>query len=208
MKEYLEANELGSKEKAKQIFQNLLRATHFHMRMEDISAFPFLSKNSDPTIAQRYADEHQTDEVLTRRVADIVNSDQDIPKELLDEWCAEYERHLQSEEKDFQPLAMKAGSTWRTRAHLFRTFVLTPTILREGMEEFCWFVGWNVDVLTRRGSMKNAPITAARVFAHGVQAASTPEQWETIKPVVQAHTTAEIWEHMVAEYKMDQHPFR
>lgn len=209
MKELLEVHQSGSKEKTKEIALNLLRAIYFHTRMEDIDVFPWLNKQSaDLTLAQKYVDEHQADDILTQRVAQAVNSDEDIPKELLDEWCAEFERHFTNEEKDLQPLTMKTGSTWKSRAHVFRVWVLTPTILREGIEEFSWFVGWNVDVLTRRGSTKNSPLTAARVFALGVQAGTTPEQWEAIKPIVRAHTTAEIWEHMALEYRIDEHPFR
>jgi hypothetical protein len=203
----IDIHESGDKVRMKRVFEDLERAVYIHMRMEDIDCFPLLNEfnEKEENFSQKYIDEHQTDDVLTRRISAIIKAGDELPSELLLEWAHEFERHLKHEEDDFQPLTHLTAPTWRERAKVMNKRVITPTVTRE-KEEFKWYIGWNVDTLTRMGTTTQPPIVAVRVFVHSLQVGSSAEQWEEFKPIVKAHTTVDIWQHMVDEYRIDQHP--
>lgn len=194
----------GSLDAFKAAYSEICRAIGVHMVMEDEFVFPLLaSVGDDKTLADHFKEEHQNDSILTEAIVKHISESNSLPDaELFQQWCAAQVHHLEGEESDATAVTMKTGDTPAKRGAAVCKFAVTPSIVRN-KAEFHWFVGWNISSLTRCGSSKNTPTVAVRVFAHGLQSASTVSQWAELREIVKVNTTSEIWAAMVEEYRID-----
>ena len=69
--------------------------------------------------------------------------------------------------------------------------------------DFDWYLAFVIKRLTAYGTAEQPPNVGVRVFAWGLQYASTPGQWEQWKKIVQENTSDEIWREMIEEFQID-----
>lgn len=185
------------------LWTDLTRAISIHMTIEDIDAFPLLQKQSNTWVDENLEIEHINDHTLMESITKLVENGELVSIELFNQWKESHLTHLQHEEKVMTPLTMKTGGSHEERASVVNKLLVTPAFQRNS-DEFLWYVGWCIKMLSKSGSVNNPAGVAVRVFSHGLQASTTILQWGLLKEVIQKNTTSEIWEDMVTNYKIDQ----
>lgn len=185
-------------------WQDYQRALSVHAIMEDTDVFDMLNQAGDNAIAkENIPEEHVKDHELVKAVeAALSSSDSAAVKTAFEEWKQHQLDHLAHEEKIMMPIVPKIGSNPVERARIFYEKVVTPADQRNP-QDFEFFVGWCIKQLQTRGSTANTPEVAVRVFAHGLKAACSAEQWKRFLPIVQANASPEVYSMMVKDYQID-----
>lgn len=98
------------------------------------------------------------------------------------------------------PLTMKTAPTPEGRGKVVQERLVLPAIAHG---DFDWYLAFVIERLTAYGTAQQSPNIAVRVFAWGLQYASTPEQWNEWKKIVQKNTSDEIWLEMVENFQID-----
>ena len=98
------------------------------------------------------------------------------------------------------PLTMKTAPTPEGRARVVHERLLTPSAARP---DFDGFIGWVVALLSRHGSTAQPPAVATRVFAWGLQHASSPAQWRRWRPIVERNCPPALWAELAASFGLD-----
>lgn len=180
------------------------RALKTHMAMEDRGMFPLLNEVASNPITDTLALEHTddlgecvtVDEALAARNADGVL--QEFTK-----WREHHLHHLKHEEEVMMPLIPKTVPAPPNPTKLGRVFHDRVLSAGEAEGDFDWFVGWNVKQLSGYGSTSENTKVATRVWVWGLQNACTPAQWEQYLPFVKDNASGEVWQYMVADFKID-----
>jgi hypothetical protein len=174
------------------------RALLVHAVMEDEGFFPltdelFENASSNEHFREEHEDDHKRVEAVDAAVA---ISDTAAMQAAFAAWAAGHEAHLAHEEKILMPLTGKMAGTPADRAKVFADRMLCKGVAT-GDFDFC--VTWVVQKLSKFGSKGNPPAVATRVWVHGLQHASTPDQWAAWKPLVVAACHGDVWTTMLAE---------
>jgi len=187
-------------------WRDFQRALAMHMAMEDEAMFALLDQVGGGAVtAAALPAEHAED---TRLAAAVDAALAGAPAAgnfaaLRAAWAAwkhDHLHHLEHEEAVMMPLTMKTAPTPHERARVVNDRLVTPF---ERRADFAWFVGWVVALLSRHGSAAQPPNVATRVFAWGLQHASSREQWQRLRPVVQQATTPAIWTELKEQFGLD-----
>jgi hypothetical protein len=99
---------------------------------------------------------------------------------------------LKQEEDEMMALTQKTAATPSERSVLF-----ARDLLAHRTPDWDFLVGWTVEQLSRFGSSSNDANTATRAWCHGLQSASTPQEWTHWAALIQKHCVPSVWESMV-----------
>ncbi len=180
----------------------LQRALAVHMAMEDQALFPLLDAASGGAItAAGLTGEHEHDRRLAAAV-DAALDDDDLAAlhRAFPVWRDEHLHHLEHEEAVMMPLTMKTAPTPEGRARVVHERLLTPSA---ELPSFDWFIGWVVAQLSTHGSTAQPPAVATRVFAWGLQHASSSVQWQRFRPIVERNCPPAMWAELAAGFGLD-----
>jgi hypothetical protein len=196
------ALEVGDRTAFADEWRRLQRGLGVHMAMEDHSMFALLdSVGADACSAAGLPAEHADDTRLAAAVdAALADTDLAALRQAWSAWRDEHLHHLEHEEAVMMPLTMKTAPTPEGRARIVHERLLTPSA---ELANFDWFVSWVVQMLSRHGSTVQPPAVATRVFAWGLQHASTPEQWRRFRPLVEGSCPPAMWDELVRGYGLD-----
>lgn len=178
------------------------RGLAVHMAMEDRSMFVLLDGVSDgAATAAGLPAEHLEDTRLAAAVdATLLHGDLALLRHAWSAWHDEHLHHLEHEEAVMMPLTMKTAPTPEGRARVVHERLLTPSA---ELADFDWFVGWVVELLSRHGSSAQPAAVATRVFAWGLQHASSPAQWQRFAPIVERSCPPGLWDELVRGFALD-----
>jgi hypothetical protein len=184
-------------------WRRLQRGLAVHMAMEDRGMFELLDEvGAGACAAAGLPAEHVDDKRLAAAVDAALADDSGLAalRSAWSAWRDEHLHHLEHEEAVMMPLTMKTAPTPEGRARIVNERLLTPSA---ELANFDWFVSWVVELLSRHGSTSQPPNVATRVFAWGLQNASTPEQWRRFRPIVERNCPPGMWEELVRGYGLD-----
>ena len=196
MGEYLDKGTLGE---FRQEWGNYQRCRSTHISMEEGAVFSLLDEISGGAITEAgLIDEHVEDEANARLVEQAATANE--VAQAFGVWKTLQLDHLAHEEKVMGPLAMKTASTPEGRSRVVQERLVLPAIAQG---DFDWYLAFVIKRLTAYGTAQQPPNVGVRVFAWGLQHASTPGQWEEWKKIVQDNTSDEIWQEMVEQFQID-----
>jgi hypothetical protein len=196
MGEFLDRGTLGE---FRQECVNYIRCRSTHISMEEGAVFSLLDEISGGVITEAgLMDEHVEDEANAQRVEQAETADE--VARAYETWKAFQLDHLSHEEKVMGPLTMKTAPTPEGRGQVVQERLVLPAIVHG---DFDWYLAFVIKRLTAYGTAQQPPNIAVRVFAWGLQYASTPTQWEQWKKIVEDHTSNEIWLEMVEDFQID-----
>jgi hypothetical protein len=183
-------------------WRRLQRGLAVHMAMEDRSMFALLDAVSGGACAGAGLPAEHTEDTRLAAAVDAALGEADLAdlQRAWRAWHDEHLHHLEHEEAVMMPLTMKTAPTPEGRARIVHDRLLTPSA---ELEDFDWFVGWVAEMLSRHGSSAQPPAVATRVFAWGLQHASTPEQWRRFKPIMKRSVPPAIWDDLARDYGLD-----
>lgn len=183
-------------------WQTFQRAVAVHMAMEDDSMFELLDGVGGGAITSaNLPEEHVKDAILAAAVdAALGTSEENTVRAAWSTWRDDHLHHLEHEEAIMMPLTMKTAATPEARARVVHDRLLEPS---ENLENFAWYIGWVVSMLSQYGSASQPPNVATRVFAWGLQHACSPSQWNRLRPIVQANCTAAIWAELTEKFGLN-----
>lgn len=183
-------------------WQTFQRAVAVHMAMEDDSMFALLDEVGGGAITSaKLPEEHVKDAILAAAVDAVLGaSEENTVRAAWSTWRDDHLHHLDHEETIMMPLTMKTAATPEARARVVHDRLLGPS---EKLENFAWYIGWVVSMLSQYGSASQPPNVATRVFAWGLQHACSPSQWNRLRPIVQANCTAAIWAELTEKFGLN-----
>lgn len=191
--------ERGSLDAFRQEWQNYQRCRQTHLAMEEDAVFTLLDKVGDGAITEAGLGQEHVDDRANATLVDEAVTVEDT-KQAYENWKAHQLEHLSHEEKVMGPLTMKSSPTPEGRAQVVHDTLLVPA-LEHG--DFDWYLAFVIKRLSAYGTAGQAPNVAVRVFAWGLQYASSPAQWNEWKVIVRDNTSAEIWDEMVDQFQID-----
>jgi len=193
---YLDKGALGE---FRQEWRNFRRCRRSHVAMEEAAVFSLLDEVSGGVITEAgFMQEHEEDELNARQVEQAETNDE--VARVFETWKTHQLDHMAHEEKVMGPLTMKTAPTPEGRGQVVHDRLVVPAI-KYG--DFDWYLAFVIKRLTAYGTAQQPPSIAVRVFAWGLQYASTPTQWESWKRIVQDNTSNEIWQEMVEKFQID-----
>jgi hypothetical protein len=196
MGEILDRGTLGE---FRQEWGHYRRCRSTHISMEEGAVFSLLDEISGGVITEAgLMDEHVEDEANAQRVEQAEIADE--VARAFETWKTFQLDHLSHEEKVMGPLTMKTAPTPEGRGQVVQERLVLPAIAHG---DFDWYLAFVIKRLTAYGTAEQPPNIAVRVFAWGLQYASTPTQWEQWKKIVEDHTSNEIWLEMVEDFQID-----
>lgn len=196
MGEILDKGTLGE---FRQEWANFRRFRATHIAMEENAVFSLLDEVGDGAITEAgLVQEHLEDNENAELVEQATSADE-VAK-AFEVWKRFQLEHLAHEERVMGPLTMKTAATPAGRGKVVQKRLLLPAIAHG---DFDWYLAFAIARLTAYGTAEQPPNIAVRVFAWGLQYASTPGQWNEWKKIVQENTTGEIWLEMVEQFQID-----
>ena len=180
------------------------RCLHFHFVMENNYVFSLLDElctGDQKKVSETFSEEHDKDAELIDNVKKEFLANGSVSKATYIEWKDHFLHHLQHEEKVMMPLTAEVHPSNPDRRYKVMFSRVINPLFNDYRKEFLFFVGYNIKILSTYGSTRNTAATAARVFAHGLQVVTTPEQWSLVLPVIKENVaTKAIWDEMVQDY--------
>ena len=196
MGEFLDKGTLGE---FRQGWANFRRCRATHLAMEENAVFSLLDEVGGGAITEAgLGQEHVEDFENAKLVEQAATSDEVARAFVV--WKKHQLAHLAHEERVMGPLTMKTAPTPAGRGHVVQERLVLPAIAHG---DFDWYLAFVIERLTAYGTAEQSPNIAVRVFAWGLQYASTPGQWNEWKKIVQKNTSDEIWLEMVEEFQID-----
>ena len=196
MGEFLDKGTLGE---FRQEWGNYRRCRSTHVSMEEGAVFSLLDEISGGVITEAgLMDEHAEDEANARLVEQAETAGE-VARAFAN-WKTFQLDHLAHEEKVMGPITMKTAPTPEGRGWVVQERLVLPAIAHG---DFDWYLAFVIKRLTAYGTAQQPPNVGVRVFAWGLQYASTPGQWEQWKKIVQENTSDEIWREMIEEFQID-----
>ncbi len=194
-----ESLDKGALDDFRQEWRNYQRFRKTHLAMEDGAMFSLLDEVGDGAISEDgLAQEHIEDLANAERVNEAVTVEDTT--RVFETWKAFQLDHLAHEEKVMGPLTMKTAPTPEGRGQVVHDRLVLPA-LEYG--DFDWYLAFAIKRLTAWGTAQQPPNVAVRVFAWGLQYASTPGQWNQWKEIIRKNTSTEIWQEMVEQFQID-----
>ena len=196
MGEFLDKGTLGE---FRQEWGNYRRCRSTHVSMEEGAVFSLLDEISGGMITEAgLMDEHAEDEANARLVEQAESAGE--VARVFANWKTFQLDHLAHEEKVMGPITMKTAPTPEGRGRVVQERLVLPAIAHG---DFDWDLAFVIKRLTAYGTAEQPPNVGVRVFAWGLQHASTPGQWEQWKKIVEDNTSDEIWQEMVEQFQID-----
>lgn len=196
MGEFLDRGTLGE---FRSEWTNFRRCRSTHVSMEEGAVFSLLDEISGGVITEAgLMAEHVEDEANAKMVEQAETAD--AVAQAFGVWKAYQLDHLAHEEKVMGPLTMKTAPTPEGRGQVVQERLVLPALAHG---DFDWYLAFVIKRLTAYGTAEQPPNIGVRVFAWGLQYASTPSQWEQWKEVVRDNTSNEIWQEMVEQFQID-----
>lgn len=191
--------EKGSLDEFRQEWSDFRRCRNTHLSMEEGAVFELLDDVGDGAITEAgLGQEHIQDHANAELVEQAVTAGEISPA--FEVWKVYQLDHMAHEEKVMGPLTMKTAPTPAGRGQVVQDRLLLPAI-ENG--DFDWYLAFVIKRLTAYGTEQQPPNVAVRVFAWGLQFASTPQQWNSWKKIVQDNTSEGIWLEMVEQFQID-----
>ena len=189
----------GSLSEFRQEWQDFQRCRQTHLAMEEGAVFSLLDEVGDGAITEAgLGQEHVTDLANAELVGQASTADD--AKQAFATWKAHQLEHLVHEEQVMGPLTMKTATTPEGRGQVVHDWLMPPAI-EHG--DFDWYLAFVITRLTSYGTSNQPPNVAVRVFAWGLQYASTAVQWDMWKPIIRDNTSNELWVEMVEKFDID-----
>jgi len=196
MSEVLDRGTLGE---FRQEWKNFRRCRRTHVAMEEGAVFLLLDEISGGVITEAgLMDEHTQDDANAKTVEQAETAGAVARAFAL--WRTFQLDHLAHEERVMGPLTMKTAPTPEGRGRVVHERLILPAIAQGDFE---WYLGFVIRRLTAYGTAQQPPNVGVRVFAWGLQYASTPNQWAQWKKIIRDNTTNEIWQEMVQQFQID-----
>ena len=191
--------EKGALDEFHEEWRNYQRCRKTHLAMEDDAVFLLLDEVGGGAISEAgLAQEHSDDLANVERV-DNASTPEDTGR-AFETWKKFQLDHLAHEEQVMSPLTMKTSATPEGRGQVVHDTLVLPA-LEHG--DFEWYLAFVIERLTTYGTANQSPNVAVRVFAWGLQHASTPGEWTRWIKIIRDNTSKEIWEEMVTQFQID-----
>lgn len=191
--------EKGSLDEFRQEWLKYQRCRKTHLAMEDDAVFPLLDEISGGALSDAgLAHEHTVDLANAERVNNASTPEETA--QAFETWKQLQLDHLAHEEKIMSPVTMKTAATPQGRGQVVHDTLVLPA-LEYG--DFDWYLAFVIDRLTTYGTSNQPPNVAVRVFAWGLQYASTSSEWTRWKDIIRDNTSKEIWDEMVMQFQID-----
>lgn len=196
MSEYLDKGTLGE---FRQEWGDFRRFRKTHLAMEENAVFSLLDEISGGVISEAGLSQEHVDDEINAKQVEIAETADEVAR-AYEAWKTLHLDHLAHEERVMGPLTMKTAPTPEGRGKVVQERLILPA-LEHG--DFDWYLAFAIRRLTAYGTAQQPPIIAVRVFAWGLQYASTPAQWDQWKKIVQENTSKSIWQEMVEQFQID-----
>ena len=167
--------------------------------MEDGAVFVLLDEIGDGAITAAGLGQEHVDDLVNAALVAKATTVEDMARAFTN-WQLFQLEHLAHEEKVMGPLTMKTAATPEQRGQVVHDVLIRPA-LEHG--DFEWFLAFVIKRLTAYGTAQQSANVAVRVFAWGLQYASTPDEWQRWKEIIREHTSDEIWQEMVDDFQID-----
>jgi hypothetical protein len=194
-----ESLDKGALEDFRQEWRNYQRFRKTHLAMEDDAMFPLLDEVGNGAITEAgLAREHVEDQANAEWVSKAITVEDTT--QAFEAWKTFQVDHLAHEEKVMGPLTMKTAPTPEGRGQVVYDRLILPAL---EFGDFDWYLAFAIKRLSAYGTAQQPPDIAVRVFAWGLQYASTPEHWNQWKKIIRKNTSTEIWQEMVEQFQID-----
>ena len=190
------------------LFRDLHKYVNLHMIMEEgtdgtSGFFAYLdtvSAAAGGAPAQAvFRAEHVADGAGAQRVLDAVAAGGAAGiREAWGAYAKETEHHLLHEESIMMPIVQTLPAATRGKVlhdHAVRQLVASG--------EGPFWAEYSARMLSTKGSTKNEPAVATRVFATALQGSTTPDEWEVLGAAFKKGVPAEMWAGLVASHGVD-----
>jgi len=198
-----ECDKAADKEDVKELstlFEELTRCIDTHVAFEEKGFFPLVGGYFDDVHKKELGDIHEEDEKLTTVLKEALKGeDTSAALNAYKAWKDYHLSHLKKEEEVMMPLVPKFAKATMKGDSIKMGEVFNKHILTPNFDDAVWFAGYCCGVLSKYGSQKQDGFTAMRVFAHGLQYGSSPEQWKMMLPEIKTKIPAEHYERLVKE---------
>jgi hypothetical protein len=196
MSEILDKGTLGE---FRQEWASFGRCRATHLAMEEGAVFSLLDEVGDGAITEAGLGQEHIEDLENAELVEQATTADDVAR-AFEVWKKFQLEHLAHEERVMGPLTMKTAPTPAGRGRVVQERLVLPAIVHG---DFDWYLAFTIARLTAYGTAEQPPAIAVRVFAWGLQYASTPEQWSQWKNIVQENTTTDIWLEMVEKFQID-----
>jgi hypothetical protein len=191
--------EKGTLDEFRQEWRNFRRCRNTHISMEEDAVFVLLDAVGEGAITEAgLSKEHVQDHANAEKIEQAKTADE--VARAFRVWKALQLAHLAHEEKVMGPLTMKTAPTPAARGKVVHERLILPAIANG---DFDWYLAFVIQRLTAYGTAQQPANVAVRVFAWGLQYASTPGQWDLWKQIVRDNTSKDIWQEMVDKFQID-----
>ncbi len=191
--------EKGALDEFRQEFASFRRCRNTHLAMEEDAIFELLDKVGNGAITEAGLSQEHVQDYANAKLLEQATTADDVGR-AFEVWKEFQLGHMSHEEKVMGPLTMKTAPTPAERGRVVQDHIVQPAI---DSGDFDWYLAFVIKRLTAYGTAQQPPNIAVRVFAWGLQYASTPKQWNEWKTIVQDNTSNEIWQEMVEQFQID-----
>ena len=189
----------GTLAEFRQEWANYRRFRATHLAMEEDAVFSLLDEVGDGAITEAGLGQEHLEDFANAELIEQATS-ADAVARAFEVWKRFQLEHLAHEERVMGPITMKTAATPAGRGRVVQERLILPAIAHG---DFDWYLAFAIKRLTAYGTAEQPANVAVRVFAWGLQYASTPEQWNEWKKIVQENTSDEIWLEMVEQFQID-----
>ena len=189
----------GTLDDFRQEWRNFQRCRQTHLSMEEGAVFLLLDDVGVGAITEAGLGQEHIEDLANAELVGQAETIEETARTFAT-WKAHQLEHLAHEEKVMGPLTMKTAPTPAGRGQVVHDRLMLPA-LEHG--DFDWYLAFVIKRLTTYGTSNQPPNIAVRVFAWGLQYASTPSEWNRWKKIIQEHTSSEIWAEMVEQFQID-----
>ena len=183
----------------RQEWVNFRRCRATHLAMEESAVFSLLDEVGDGAITEAGLGQEHVEALENAELVEQATTTDEVAR-AFEVWKTHQLEHLAHEERVMGPLTMKTAPTPEGRGKVVQERLVLPAIAHG---DFDWYLAFVIERLTAYGTAQQSPNIAVRVFAWGLQYASTPGQWNEWKKIVQQNTSDEIWLEMVEKFQID-----
>ena len=191
--------EKGALDEFREEWQNYQRCRKTHLAMEDNAVFPLLDEVGGGAISEAGLAQEHTVDLANAEQVDIASTPEDTER-AFETWKTFQLDHLAHEEQVMSPLTMKTASTPEGRGQVVHDTLVLPA-LEYGDSE--WYLAFVIERLTTYGTANQSPNVAVRVFAWGLQHASTRGEGTRWIKIIRRNTSKEVWEETVMQFPID-----
>lgn len=167
----------GALDEFRQEWRDFQRCRQTHLAMEEGAVFSLLDDVGDGAITEAGLGQEHIEDLANAELVSQAETTEETAR-TFNTWKAHQLDHLAHEEKVMGPLTMKAAPTPAGRGQLVHDRLMLP-VLEQG--DFDWYLAFTIKRLTAYGTSNQPPNIAVRVFAWGLQFASTSGGMESME---------------------------